>query len=433
MIRGLKTTGYRLLDGFAADFDGLTVVIGANATGKSTLLDCLQLISNCVESPLRDALGWHRGLQSLLNAYQGSGSLQWALTFDKPTASDFWKSAPIPEGRRFVYEVTLSSDQYGEPIVRGEVLGDAEPRPGYQGPLKLLEVTPTESVVFDPRQGKLVAFDQAVPRKEPLLPMSPDGPGTTTPAPAGGSIPKTGSLRLSQMRFFNEFPEVAYIRLLLADLSFYPGFDVGRASQLRNLPAEIRPDCILLPDGSNLGSVLHEMLTRHAYRSSAEMLRDFFRNAYPSFDDIFAETTYGTPPKVLLRLREKGMKRSMEVWDLCDGMLRFLCLAAALLNATPPAMVAIDEPEAGLHPRLLPLLADMVKVASERTQVLVTTHSPDLLNCFDIENVAVMSREGSEIRWTRPANRQSLRKMLATVTGDTLGDLHRSGELENLG
>ncbi|NQT19891.1 MAG: AAA family ATPase [Planctomycetes bacterium] len=120
----------------------------------------------------------------------------------------------------------------------------------------------------------------------------------------------------------------------------------------------------------------------------------------------------------------------MELWDLSDGVLRFLCLAVALLNPAPPPLIAIDEPEAGLHPKLLPLVADMIKGASENTQVLVTTHSPDLLNCFDLKDIAVMSREGPSVYWNRPWNRESLRKMLKAVGGNTLADLHRSGELE---
>jgi predicted ATPase len=92
--------------------------------------------------------------------------------------------------------------------------------------------------------------------------------------------------------------------------------------------------------------------------------------------------------------------------------------------------LAVDEPEAGLHPKLLPIVADMIKTASERTQVLVTTHSPDLLNRFDLDDIAVMCRDGPHAVWRRPGNRASLRQMLASVTGDTIGDLHRTGELE---
>jgi predicted ATP-dependent endonuclease of OLD family len=62
--------------------------------------------------------------------------------------------------------------------------------------------------------------------------------------------------------------------------------------------------------------------------------------------------------------------------------------------------------------------------------VLVTTHSPELLGCFDLNQVAVMTREDGRAKWYRPASRESLRQMLEAVGGDTLADLHRSGELE---
>jgi predicted ATPase len=129
------------------------------------------------------------------------------------------------------------------------------------------------------------------------------------------------------------------------------------------------------------------------------------------------------------------MKRSMELWELSDGVLRFLCLGAALLNPVVAPLVAIDEPELGFHPRLLPVVGDMIKTASERTQVLITTHSPDLLSRFSIDEVAVMTRadDGPRANWIRPANRKTLVQMLENVMGETLGDLHRTGELEAIG
>ena len=115
-------------------------------------------------------------------------------------------------------------------------------------------------------------------------------------------------------------------------MAFYPGFDVTHSSELRTKAADIEPDTTLSSNGDNLGTVLHEILTRYDFRSAAEELRDFLRVAYPTFEEIHCDTTYGTPPQVLVRVREKGMSRSMEMWELSDGMLRFLCLATALLN-----------------------------------------------------------------------------------------------------
>ncbi|HVN77401.1 MAG TPA: hypothetical protein VMW38_00215, partial [Terriglobia bacterium] len=78
------------------------------------------------------------------------------------------------------------------------------------------------------------------------------------------------------------------------------------------------------------------------------------------------------------------------------------------------------------------VVADMIKTAAERTQALVTTHSPDLLNRFNIHDVAVMSRleEDPKVQWHRPENRKTLVQMLKAVSGESIGDLHRSGELE---
>ncbi len=434
MIKSIEIEGFRILDGFIADLGELTVVIGANATGKSTLMDCLQFISRCVQFPLNDAIKWEGGLNSILNASKKTEKLSWKITFRKPTQHPFWNILPLKEDSYYVYEVVIEKDQYQQAFPVYEVLRTEKPYGRHEEPLKLLEATRYKSHIFDSSQHMLVPFDEAVGEDSQGLLKGLD---EETSAENNLKAPKEVSeqerlLRLAQMRFFNEYPIPSWTRFLLSKYFFYPGFEVGRSSKLRTQPSEIQPQTILDSNGENLGTVLHEILTRSNYRSVADNLREFLRVAYPSFDDYFAESTYGTPPKVLVSIREKGMMRNMQLWDLSDGMLRFLCLGTALLNPIPPALIAIDEPEVGLHPRLLPIVADMIKTASEKTQVLVTTHSPDLLNCFDIDNIAVMTRDENKITWQRPGNRKSLKKMLKNIEGDSLGDLHRSGELEAL-
>jgi len=430
MIRKLEVDGYRLLNDFSADLGALTVVIGANAVGKSTLLDCLQCISQSVEFPLNTVLGWHWGMLSLLNvAGKREKRLTWRLTFTKPKTG-LWAQMRMEGEHALVYEVVLQSDITGQAKTQYEVLRTSEPYPGYPEPLKYLEATPYRRSIFT-RNHRLEPFDEGV--TYPLLDETINVPSTDDKElPSQAQEP---ALMLSQIRFFNDFPTSSAARFLLASMTFYPGFDVSLPSPLRSKPAEIKPITSLLPSGENLGTVLHEIITRYAYRSSVSDLRDFMKAAYPTFEEIHCDTTHGTPPQVLVRVREKGMPRSMELWELSDGMLRFLCLATALLSPFSPPLVVIDEPEAGLHPRLLPIVADLIKTASERMQVLVTTHSPDLLNQFEITNLAVMTRdlEAVKAKWHRPSDRKSLVEMLKSVQGETLGDLHRSGELEALG
>src|SRR5882724_1597176 len=84
MLTQVIVRGYRLLDGFRADLGQLTVVIGPNAVGKSTLLDFLQFLSQCVEYPLNKALDWHWGVASLLNAVNPEKKISWEVSFKKP-------------------------------------------------------------------------------------------------------------------------------------------------------------------------------------------------------------------------------------------------------------------------------------------------------------------------------------------------------------
>ena len=426
MITEIEIGGYRLLDEFRAELKQLTVVIGANAVGKSTLIDCLQLIAQCCDFPINTAIGWHYGVASLLSSENGSGKLTWKITFHDP-----WDTFPLEQGKSLVYEVVLKADAFYQKMdPQYEVLRNQKPLVGQVGPLKYLEATPFRRQILDKKQRKLISFDEAQSSSDVY--GESDSEQTTPSTDLSQPAQQDTALLLSQMRFFNEFPVPSWGRVLLTHMAFYPGFDVTRSSMLRTKAADIKPDTMLSPNGDNLGTVLHEILTRYDYRSAAGELRDFLRVAYPAFEDIHCDTTHGTPPQVLVGVREKGMSRSMNLWDLSDGMLRFLCLATALFNPRPPMMVAIDEPELGLHPGLLPVVGEMIQAASERTQVLVTTHSPDLLNCFDLADVAVMTRNADNAKavWYRPVNRKSLLGMLGGIAGDTLGDLHRSGELE---
>ncbi len=429
MITRVQVNGYRLLDGFDADLGRLTVVIGANASGKSTLIDFLQLSADCLHFPLQEAVDDHGGVLSFSSASNSDMKFYWAIELHEPGAV-----STTPRTRLLTYEVNMQGRPTGQVVPVYEVLRTSEPLDKqYDTPFKYMEADQSRTMVYDFREHGLVPLEEVIrggSRSQPPLPGLEVEPEEGTEA--SGGVEEESSLQLRQMRFpgHKVFGLASRVRLALIRIAFYPGFSVGRGSDLRAKPAAIRPETFLWPDGANLGTVLHEMLTRYDFLPSGKQLKEFLASAYPSFADISAETAYGSTPAILVRVQEKGMRRAMEVWDLSDGMLRFLCLGAALLNPVPPALIAIDEPEAGLHPRLMPIVADMIRAASEKTQVLVTTHSPDLLNCFALSDVAVMTREGPQAKWYRPDSRKSLRTMLDSVEGETLGELHRTGELE---
>jgi len=430
MIEEIEIDGYRLLNSFKADLGALTVIIGANATGKSSFIDCLQFIGRCCEFTLDHAGGNQLGSGQLLTADGRTAELKWRLVFAKPLADD-WKDFPL-QNDPLVYKAVLGRDKLGRILSKYEVLENLKPAPGYENPLKFLEATPHRRQIFDRIQHRLIPFDEVEGAQDLHVREPSVEQATQKEDQLSQTSLRESALLLSQMRFPNEYPVPSAARYMLSSMAFYPGFDVTHSSVLRTKAAEIRPITWLARSGENLGTVLHEVFTRHAYRQAAQGFRDYLKSAFPKFEEITCETTFGAQSQILVRLQEKDTSRQMEIWELSDGMLRFLCLAAVLLNPQPPPLIAIDEPELGLHPGLLPVVADMIKEAAEHTQVLITTHSPDLLNHFAIEDVAVMTRAENEVKsnWYRPASRKSLARMLREAIGGTLGDLHRSGELE---
>ncbi|MFH1110392.1 MAG: AAA family ATPase [Planctomycetota bacterium] len=424
MIQQIHFDGYRLLDGFEADLGPLTVVVGANATGKSSLLEALSLVTHGVDWPIEDVVAFRNGMWSIVNCARDCDEIGWKLTFSKPVDHPLWSRIPIADNTPCVYEARLWREPEGKVVPRYECLRYANPPRNHKVPFKMLEVERQRARVYDPMTGRLTPFDQPQPSSSSITVITP---GLPLESPV-----QKASLVLAQMRFEHQFPIPTWVRGYLSSFCYYPGFDVSRTSPVRTKAAEIRAHTGLAPTGENLGTVLHEILTRHDFRDEASELQDFLAAAYPQVEHISVETAYGGEPRVLVRVRETGLRRGVEVWELSDGMLRFLLLCTALLNPVAPGFIAVDEPEAGLHPKLLPIIADLIRSASQRTQVLVTTHSPQLLNSFDLDHIAVMTREEAHAAWYRPASRDSLRKMLESQLGGTLGELHASGELEAL-
>jgi predicted ATPase len=91
----------------------------------------------------------------------------------------------------------------------------------------------------------------------------------------------------------------------------------------------------------------------------------------------------------------------MQPYHLSDGSLRFICLVTALLQPKPPSTIVIDEPELGLHPEAIRILGELIRDASNRTQLIVATQSPLLIDQFSIEDIVVVNREGGQSTFQR--------------------------------
>ncbi len=114
----------------------------------------------------------------------------------------------------------------------------------------------------------------------------------------------------------------------------------------------------------------------------------------PYLDDFLLDVEhFGQKAKVALSWRGKGSDYPMQPYHFSDGSIRFICLATALLQPEPPSSLIIDEPELGLHPAAISILAELIQNASKHTQLIVATQSPALIDNFSVEDVIVVSRK----------------------------------------
>lgn len=177
------------------------------------------------------------------------------------------------------------------------------------------------------------------------------------------------------------------LRKAIASLAVYSGFDVGEGSKLR-VPAEFSTDTRLRKSGDNLVQILSELKLNHAF--DFRRLEETFHNVNPYFKSIEITNLYG---QSYLSLLEKNMSRAIGALHISDGTLRFLLLESIFYNPARGGLVAVDEPERGMHPDMIRSIADMMKHAAKESQIIVATHSPHLLNQFKLEDILVFEKD----------------------------------------
>jgi len=214
----------------------------------------------------------------------------------------------------------------------------------------------------------------------------------------------------------------------IASFRFYSGFDVSPEAKLRR-PAYIEENPVLAEDGSNLAAVLNWLYLEQ--RDAWDELETHLRSVLPTFMSLSVKPR-GAKGMAVGFLRERGMAEPLPLGDLSDGTLRLLSWLALAVSPNAPPLMCLDEPEIGLHPRVLPTLAGALKVATARSQILVATHSAHLLAQFELKDLAVMRREGARAVFVRPESSEVLRREVEEVGGEAIARLFVSEELEGL-
>ncbi|PTL84724.1 AAA family ATPase [Vitiosangium sp. GDMCC 1.1324] len=338
----LRVEGYRVLAGLEVRPGALSVLTGEPGSGKSSLLECLALLSSAAVEPLPSGREARLPERLHLSLRVSSGS-----------------------GRALRYSVSLGGPS-GTPRVTSERLACVETGAGGQ------ETEAFAFLDFQNGQGTVRTVTWEPPRPRVLtVPhvLPPD------------SLALRGGLDSAP-------PVVSSFRAFVSGWRFYPGFDVSRGAVLRR-PVPSEPEPVLAADGSNLSAVLFHLMVECPERWRE--LEASLREALPSFQSLSVKPR-GGPGTVLGVWREAGVRDELPLADLSEGTLRFLCLAALCLSPLKAPLMGLDGPELGLHPRMLPGLARLLRGASAETQVLVVTQSPGLLAGLPPDAVAWMRK-----------------------------------------
>ena len=377
LLRRLKVSGLLSFGPKGVDLplEPLNVLVGPNGSGKSNLLEAIALLRSAA-SELAEPIGRRDGpVEVFWKGTEASRSIRMEACVDFPPTKKLQHSLEVKSfDARFVMagERVEVFDEAGQGIMVHRLASDGV-------------------------------------RMEDRMPGTPLTAQKRRPT----TKPKT-----SLLRFADPNTDLGYLREQYEAVRLYRNWSFGPDAPVRApCGAHGRSD-FLDEGGANLALVLSQFYGEHK-----QALLDALRSLYEGIMDFQCPVTGGT---VRLILVEKG-NRDIPATLLSDGTLRYLCLLAVLLHPQPPPLICIEEPELGLHPDLLPTVSDLICDASERTQLVVTTHSDVMVDTLteQPESVVICEKHDGETEMHR-LDKDDMAKWLKDYR---LGDLWIDGEL----
>ena len=379
----------------------LNVLIGPNASGKSNLIEVMALL----QAVPRDLAGFFRRSGGIsdwmwkgMNTSPGggmTGTLEALVSYDTGLM-------PL----RYVLSVTSRNQRLD---IAAERLENGRPRQDYQTePFQFFQVTDGYGrLAVNWRDSDRSTQDWDEP------------PRQTQPISREELTPGQSVLRERKDPFL--YQEMAFVSRQFDSVRLYREWNMGRNSAIRRpQPTDSAID-FLEEDFANLSLILNRLEGSSALPIIEEQLKRFYETYERVGVSIYANTAQ-------LWVRERGLNDAVPATRLSDGTLRFLALLCILCHPEPPPLVCIEEPELGLHPDVIHQVAKLLMDASKRTQLIVTTHSAELIDHLweDPESVVVCERypdTGTEF------NRLKKEELKDWLERYELGELWRTGQI----
>ena len=361
----------------------INVLIGANGSGKSNFIEVFAFLQALCEGRLRDYVA-------------RSGGADRSLHF----------GAKVTERLRI------------HVAFRGEA---SQEQTEYE-----IVLSRTEADGLYPSKERVSSWDEAKLRQgtESLTSRSGENPSTLIDiGPQQIRLPLGGELEAGISDPSVSKPAQS-VYDHLENCRIYHFHDTGSSSPIKRT-VDLHDNQFLRPNGANLAAFLYRLQLKN--RNEYAQIQGAIRLAAPFFDDFQLKPLALNEDKIRLEWRHRASDAYFDAASLSDGTLRFIALATLLLQPKrlQPSVILLDEPELGLHPYAIALLASMVKQASVETQIVLATQSPILLDYFDPEDVLVADRVDGATQFNRLKSDQ-----LAEWLEDySLGQLWEKNEL----
>jgi len=398
MFDYIRIEGFRSFKKVELNMPRLAVLIGPNGGGKSNLLDLLMLMAEAGRGELAVGVNKRGGFRNIAFGFDSSHEVRVEFRF-----------------REVLGQVSQTLTLPHSEAPEKKAL-DIRFRVGLQGLGVNFRVWEEQLRVESPDEPSLS-----------LGIVNRDAAGTVFRWSSGPDpqieerkLVDDIELAIFQVRDRNKYTAPWAVLRELQGGVFYRDIDVGPESQVRQ-SALVRPGILLLPNGSNLSSALYSI--QQEYPDVWGEILEILKTAYPGFAKITVPAGGGDGKVHLRWFEEPYEKEGVTANLLSDGTLKFLCLIAILMSPDPPPLICIDEPELGLHPDWIKLVAEMMQSAAARTQLIVATHSPQIVAGLDPEQVIVTEKIDGETNLTR-LERRDLDKWLKEFN---LSDLWLAG------
>ncbi len=348
--------GYRRLFSISLEMRPLAVMIGANGVGKTSLLEVFSLLASSAKGQLNTKISELSGLNEI-------------TTRDKTQMIAFMLRMRVPQNEPLDYGLQISSKgQFYE--INNELLTQKDKSKGADYISKYIDSFGMSIHYFnggDKGDNNEIRMNWIHDPLETSLSQTP-----------------------------KMLTEPERLRQRLASCTYYGALNVLPNSPVR-LPQPMRPVTLPGANGENLVACLYYL--RETDPNRFEVVEDTLKAAFPDFEKLsFPPVAAGT---LALTWKDKNFSQPFYMNQLSEGTLRFLWLTTLLLSKELTAITLIDEPEVSLHPQLLDLLAELMRDASQRTQLIVATHADRLVRALRPDEVLVCDQEDgvTTLKW----------------------------------